>query len=67
MDIKRKDIENNELRVEDKLEDREIIQEKEELNREGQEQLIPFPSALVSKKEKIDSSSLLEVLKKYRY
>ena len=25
--------------------------------------MIPFPSALVSKKEKIDNSSLLEVLK----
>ena len=62
-DIKSKDIENNELRVEDKLQDRKIIPEKEKLNREGKEQLIPFPSSLVSKKEKIDNSSLLEVLK----
>ena len=44
------DIENNKLRVEDKLEDKEIILEKEELNREGKEQLIPFPSGLASKK-----------------
>ena len=61
--IKSKEIENNEHRVEDKLEDRELIPEKEELNRKGKEQMIPFPSALVSKKEKIDKSSLLEVLK----
>ena len=62
-DIQRKDIENNKLRIEDKLEDRELIPEKEELNREGKEHMIPFPSALVSKNEKIDNSSLLEVLK----
>ena len=61
--IKSKEIENNEPMLEDKLEDRELILEKEELNREGKEQMIPFPSALASKKEKIDNSSLLEVLK----